>query len=98
VTPLERVEPSDQRIQIHGRPERDGFVSPAASTRLVLPPIAAEVTDVARRALGESDVRTIVADEIAELERDAAVYRARNEAALLADLEARIGILQASPA
>jgi uncharacterized protein YqeY len=52
------------------------------------------VTEVPRRDLTETDVVTIVVAELAELTRDAEVYRARYEAGPLAELEARIAVLE----
>jgi hypothetical protein len=55
----------------------------------------AGATEVPRRDLDEGAVRAIIAGEIAELGRDADVFRDRGDAAPLADLEARIEILRA---
>jgi len=52
-----------------------------------------EPTEVARRELSEADIAAVVEREVAELEADARVYRARANEGPLADLEARIAIL-----
>ena len=52
------------------------------------------VTEVPRRDLTEADVLAIVVAELAELTRDADVYRAHHDARPLAELEARIAVLE----
>jgi uncharacterized protein YqeY len=54
-----------------------------------------EPTEVARRELREADVVAVVEGEVAELQADAGLHRARGDGAPLADLEARITILTA---
>jgi uncharacterized protein YqeY len=51
-------------------------------------------TEVDRRELTEPDVAGVVAHEAAELRADAALHRARGDASPLADLEARLAILE----
>src|SRR3954469_10036691 len=52
-----------------------------------------ETTEVDRRELTEADVDAVITRERAELEADAALHRARGDAEPLADLEARIAVL-----
>ena len=52
------------------------------------------VTEVPCRDLTEADVLAIVVAELAELTRDADVYRAHHDARILAELEARIAVLE----
>jgi uncharacterized protein YqeY len=52
-----------------------------------------ERTEMPRRELTEADVVAIVEREVAELHTDAAVHRNRGDVAPLADLEARIAVL-----
>ena len=52
-----------------------------------------ERTEAPRRVLTEADVVAVVTREVAELHTDAAAHRARGDAGPLADLEARIAVL-----
>ena len=52
-------------------------------------------TEVDRRELTDADVAAVVAREIDELRRDATLHRDRGDAVPLADLEARLAILEA---
>jgi uncharacterized protein YqeY len=52
-----------------------------------------ETTEVDRRDLTEADVVAVVTRERTELEGDAALHRERGDAEPLADLEARIAVL-----
>src|SRR4051812_7910150 len=52
-----------------------------------------ETTEVNRRELTEADVVAVITRERTELEADAALYRTRGDTEPLADLEARIAVL-----
>jgi len=53
------------------------------------------ITEVDRRELSEADVAAVLTREIEELRRDATLHRDRGDERPLADLEARLAILEA---